>query len=140
GMDTNWESVSAGNIQSKAIKTDGNIWAWGFNNNGQVGNGTNTGSVRAPVLTNCGVLSLDDIEQNVYSVYPNPVSTILKIENILGGNYQLDVINQLGQTVLKKDRNPSSTSLDVSALSKGIYFLNINSENKGKQIIKFIKN
>ncbi|MBA6153166.1 T9SS type A sorting domain-containing protein [Gelidibacter maritimus] len=140
GTDQDWESVSAGNLQSKALKTDGNIWAWGFNNNGQVGNGTNTASVRAPVLTNCGVLSLDDREQSVYSIYPNPVSNILIINKPIGGNYQLNVINQLGQIVLRQNKNISSTSLDVSALSKGLYFLNINSENKGEQIIKFIKN
>ncbi|MBO3099164.1 T9SS type A sorting domain-containing protein [Gelidibacter pelagius] len=140
GMETDWQSVSAGNLQSKALKTDGNIWAWGYNNSGQVGNGPSTGSVRTPVLTNCAVLSLDVIEQSVYSVYPNPVSNILTIETPVGANYKLKVINQLGQLVLRQNKNTSSSSLDVSTLSKGLYFLNINSENDGKQTVKFIKN
>jgi ELWxxDGT repeat protein len=73
-------------------------------------------------------------------IYPNPVSTDLTIEPSFTGNYQLKVVNQLGQLVLKQIQNTSSTSLDVSNLSKGLYFLNINSENGEKQTIKFIKN
>ena len=140
GTDTDWDWVSSGHSHSVGIKTDGTLWAWGYNNSGQLGTGTNTGSVRAPVLTNCAVLSPDDIEQSLYSVYPNPVSNILIIDNPIGGNYQLNIINQLDQIVLRQKKNISSTSLDVSALSKGLYFLNINSENKRKQVIKFIKN
>lgn len=41
GALTNWLTVAAGNYyNSLAIKTDGTLWAWGFNNNGQLGDGT----------------------------------------------------------------------------------------------------
>jgi len=34
---TNWKSVSCGGYHTSAIKTDGTLWLWGFNNNGQLG-------------------------------------------------------------------------------------------------------
>src|SRR3989338_5085700 len=39
---TNWSSVSAGYYHTIAIKTDWTLWAWGFNNYGQLGDGTTT--------------------------------------------------------------------------------------------------
>jgi len=41
GADYNWESVSAGYAHTVAIKTDGSLWAWGYNEYGQLGDGTN---------------------------------------------------------------------------------------------------
>ena len=40
GTATNWASVSAGQIHTVAIRTDGSLWAWGGNQNGQLGDGT----------------------------------------------------------------------------------------------------
>lgn len=42
GTDTHWQIVAAGYGHSIAVKTDGTLWGWGFNANGQVGNGTQT--------------------------------------------------------------------------------------------------
>ncbi|KXH84949.1 hypothetical protein AU378_04115 [Chryseobacterium kwangjuense] len=36
-----WKTVSAGTFHSLGIKTDGTLWAWGNNSNGQLGDGTN---------------------------------------------------------------------------------------------------
>jgi alpha-tubulin suppressor-like RCC1 family protein len=41
-QETDWQSVSAGGSHSLAIKTDGTLWAWGLNTNGQLGDGTTT--------------------------------------------------------------------------------------------------
>ncbi len=40
GTDTAWASVSAGGSHSVALKSDGTLWAWGYNTYGQVGDHT----------------------------------------------------------------------------------------------------
>jgi alpha-tubulin suppressor-like RCC1 family protein len=42
GTATNWASISASYYHTIAIKTDGTLWAWGYNGNGQLGDGTTT--------------------------------------------------------------------------------------------------
>jgi len=42
GMTANWRSVSAGSDYSTATRADGSLWAWGFNQHGQLGDGTTT--------------------------------------------------------------------------------------------------
>ncbi|AZB10812.1 T9SS C-terminal target domain-containing protein [Chryseobacterium sp. G0162] len=37
-----WENVSSGAYHSLALRSDGTLWAWGSNNNGQLGDGTST--------------------------------------------------------------------------------------------------
>jgi alpha-tubulin suppressor-like RCC1 family protein len=40
GFDNNWVSVSAGSVNTLAIRTNGELWAWGGNNSGALGDGT----------------------------------------------------------------------------------------------------
>jgi alpha-tubulin suppressor-like RCC1 family protein len=42
GTDNNWATVSAGtDYHTAAVKNDGTLWAWGRNDSGQLGDGTN---------------------------------------------------------------------------------------------------
>ena len=49
-FDTNWKLVACGNYHTAAIKTDGTLWTWGQNNNGQLGDNTTTNR-SSPVQT-----------------------------------------------------------------------------------------
>jgi alpha-tubulin suppressor-like RCC1 family protein len=40
GTAANWQSISARNEYTIALKTDGTLWAWGRNGYGQIGDGT----------------------------------------------------------------------------------------------------
>ena len=50
---TNWKQVACGSNHTAAIKTDGTLWTWGFNGNGQLGNNS-TSSRTIPVTTFAG--------------------------------------------------------------------------------------
>ena len=40
GFMTNVSQITSGNFNSFALKTDGTVWAWGYNNKGRLGDGT----------------------------------------------------------------------------------------------------
>jgi alpha-tubulin suppressor-like RCC1 family protein len=48
GTDTDWTAISVGDIHTVALKSDGSLWAWGYNDLGQLGVGDTTGR-RTPV-------------------------------------------------------------------------------------------
>jgi len=47
---TNWKQVECGEYHTAAIKNDGTLWTWGYNNNGQLGDNTTTNRL-TPVTT-----------------------------------------------------------------------------------------
>jgi alpha-tubulin suppressor-like RCC1 family protein len=53
GNHTNWKQVSAGGSHTAAIKTDGTLWTWGNNNEGQLGTNDTTNR-NTPVTTFAG--------------------------------------------------------------------------------------
>jgi len=90
-----------------------------------------------------GTLNLDSIskEFSEITLYPNPVSETLYIQNLNHINeFNIKITDLLGK-VLKNinfDSN-SEKSIDISILNSGIYILSISSKNSQKRI-KFIKN
>jgi alpha-tubulin suppressor-like RCC1 family protein len=50
---TNWKQVATGYAHTAAIKTDGTLWLWGYNEYGQLGDST-IASKLSPVQTICG--------------------------------------------------------------------------------------
>ncbi|QPX48309.1 regulator of chromosome condensation [Synechococcus phage S-SRM01] len=51
--EANWKQVACGGLHTAAIKTDGTLWDWGYNNPGQLGDNTTT-SRCTPVTTFAG--------------------------------------------------------------------------------------
>ena len=85
-------------------------------------------------------LSISQFENQSVKLYPNPVSNRLFLQSPNSESYNLKLVNALGQVVLTKANSTSSIELDVSDLSKGMYFLNVTSEIRNSQTLKFIKN
>ncbi|PZR10346.1 MAG: esterase, partial [Flavobacterium psychrophilum] len=68
---------------------------------------------------------------------PNPANNLLNIENTTEIS-SVSIVNALGQTVITKTVNSNVLQVDISSLSKGIYFVTVNSGNASKTI-KIIK-
>ena len=83
----------------------------------------------------CGGSGIEQLTMNNKKliIYPNPVIYELRIKNYEGGEIQ--IINITGQTLLSLPSFPSQErTIDVSALSRGVYFLKI-----GNSTAKFVK-
>jgi hypothetical protein len=87
-----------------------------------------------------GTLSINNIDNKLkqISLYPNPTNNTIRLTNFSYlNNTSIKVFNLIGKEVLSI---PNSLEIiNVSSLEKGIYILNIKSENATKNI-KFIKN
>lgn len=66
------------------------------------------------------VLNTNNFNISKVKLYPNPTSNVLNIES-LGSIQTISVYNVLGQEVINKVLNSTSTALDVSSLNSGIY-------------------
>ncbi len=72
---------------------------------------------------------ISSIEKNDFSIYPNPVSSVLTInfQNEIQ-SAELNVLNVLGETILKQNiNNTSNISLNIADLTNGVYFIQIKS-------------
>ncbi|MDR2691315.1 MAG: T9SS type A sorting domain-containing protein [Dysgonamonadaceae bacterium] len=78
-----------------------------------------------------GGITPPSVESNTLSVYPNPADNTLYIKG--GGNVAARIHDLTGKTVLS--RVLSKPEIDVSGLSRGLYFLTVNNRT-----VKFIKN
>lgn len=89
----------------------------------------------SPNAINTDPLSIEDIESNLLSIYPNPVESTLYIKGNLE-NYDIEVYTLLGQSMIKVF---NVKEINLSQFKEGIYLVKITAENKTttKRIIKF---
>jgi len=72
------------------------------------------------------------------SIYPNPSNGQVSIKGIVAD--ELTITNLNGQVILTKNvSGQTQTSLDLSSLNAGVYFVNTLG-SLGKETIRFIKN
>jgi alpha-tubulin suppressor-like RCC1 family protein len=62
---TNWKQVAVGLYHTAAIKTDGTLWLWGWNNFGQLGDNT-TADKSSPVQTVAGGTNWKQVDGGFY--------------------------------------------------------------------------
>jgi len=134
GLDINGEAITDFLGSTVSLSSDGNIVAIGAPQNN--GNGADSGHVRVYDLS-AEVLGIsDEFVVNNFTIYPNPVTTNLyiKLTNELEF-ISANLFNYLGKSVLKSTKS----SINVSSVTEGIYFLKVET-NKGIGIKKIIIN
>ena len=142
GTANNWKSVSVGNQCAAVINDDGDLYVWGWNTQGQLGNGINgpgTGST-TPILVNCpSVLNTPDHNLKMtVQIYPNPVQNKFTIESHLTID-RLIIIDIMGKELFNQTFSNLPINIDVSQFQDGLYIVQAFSGNSFSQI-KFIKN
>ena len=93
-----------------------------------------------PIITNTATTTIQnaagvkDFTDNTFIIYPNPASGNLNLKVATGfaGNVNAVVTNVLGKTVLSSalQMQGSATSLDITSLTSGVYFVTLTSEGK----------
>ncbi len=70
-------------------------------------------------------LSIQDSIENHFALYPNPAHNTIYIESNLNSDFEISIFDVVGKKILHKTGNQNIESLDVSHLSKGVYFVRI---------------
>ena len=73
------------------------------------------------------VLSTQDVNEDYFSVFPNPASDFINIKTNNNDEVFVTVFDMLGKSVLKQTTN--NNKLNISKLVSGIYLLQINQNN-----------
>lgn len=70
-----------------------------------------------------------------FKIYPNPFTDKIQIENIGLQQYEITILNRLGQTIKQIQVNNKNQTIDLTGLKAGIYLLRIND----RELIKTMK-
>ena len=89
---------------------------------------------------NVGTLSVDEIEIESASIYPNPSNGLVKVNSAITIK-SVTVVDILGKEVLKfRDNSEIGLhELNLAELSNGMYFITLEGEQNQKKTIKLIK-
>jgi hypothetical protein len=68
-------------------------------------------------------VSIENFEQVLVSMHPNPTSGTLNIVSNAGSALSIQVMSLSGQVVAKHNMNGASLAIDLSALSDGVYMV-----------------
>jgi len=80
-------------------------------------------------VTNVDGTGINDVENTVFSIYPNPATDILNVN----GEGVAEVYNTIGQMVISNEVN-GTAQINVSSLESGVYYVRMNGNTQ-----RFIK-
>jgi hypothetical protein len=131
GSDIDGEAIGDQSGISVSLNSDGSILAIGAWLND--GSGTNSGHVR---VYQTPTLSINDnVFSDSFALYPNPSKEgrlHIKIKDLNNEEVFIQIFDVLGKNVFEETKkiNNSIFNIDTSELSSGIYFLNVNQNDK----------
>lgn len=131
-------AIEAGTFQCFATKSDGTVWAWGWNNENQLGNiegieinePVQVMGICAPVIN----VNENDITDSII-IYPNPATDQLFIRsnnNESGNISNLRMFDQTGQLVWQSTNVTGNFTkqVDTSNFAEGVYLCIFQNEEK----------
>ena len=125
GSDTDWKYTISARSSTLALKMDGTLYAWGWNKNGQQGDGTKVDKI-VPTQVICATTSINNIDNNfTFNIYPNPVfeNSFSISSNINSGFIMHDYT---GKQVHFGELVQGNNLIEIpQCLNNGIYFIQI---------------
>jgi hypothetical protein len=99
----------------------------------------NTNDVTVTVTVG-DTLSVEDFEDANLKVFPNPTQTVLNIQFKNLADYSIKIFDINGKELMHKTITELNNTIDVSGYAKGIYLLQISSDNSvSTKTLKIIK-
>ena len=83
-------------------------------------------------------LGMDTVSKSNFTYFPNPVNNVLSIKAQASID-SITVYNMLGQTVVRSTPNTTTTTVDMSGLQTGAYFVQV-AINNSIETVRVIKN
>jgi alpha-tubulin suppressor-like RCC1 family protein len=133
GTDTNWHSVQARNFATTmAVKTDGTVWFWGRNYNGEFGIGTSydlnfyTTPQQTPSVCVTTLATPTFEKESALKVFPNPAKDVVSIQyNLDANNSHLEVYDIAGRSISTNVLSSSvgDLQLNTSSFPSGVYIV-----------------
>lgn len=74
--------------------------------------------------------SVDEIQKFDVNIYPNPVTNNLSIDNNIGLEMNVMLMNIQGKVVYTNEFSGMSSTVDVSNLKAGVYLVQVYTESK----------
>lgn len=123
-----WEKIATDFHHVSVIRADNTLWQWGHNYTG----------ISRPIRESCPNLASASFSQQAdLSIYPNPSHDFISVLNTTDFPIQqVTVTNVLGKKQFEVYQ--SFDRIDINPLPAGIYFIQVNSEQK-TNTLKFIK-
>jgi alpha-tubulin suppressor-like RCC1 family protein len=135
---TDWDKIFTGYSHSFSIKSNGDLWAWGFNGGNQLGNNS-TSSSNVPIAITCPTtLNVALFEDTEFSFYPNPTNNVINITNQNEILNQINVYDMFGRLLKSQKGNNENEQINIQDLPNAIYILEINTE-KAKHSVQVVK-
>ncbi len=118
GNDIDGEAIGDGSGFSVSLSSDGSMVAIGAYANDN--NGDNAGQVRVYRSPDS---SIENLQENGFTVYPNPTKDIVNLTFYNNKIKELDIIDATGKSIFVKTNIPKNEVIDLSDFSNGIYLI-----------------
>ncbi len=95
---------------------------------------------KAVTVNNCSPVGIIETKNENIRIYPNPANNVINIENLFNNNNiknkDIKIVDILGKTVVNSVAKSAFQQIDISTLSKGLYFIRLDDGNLTYKVIK----
>ena len=91
---------------------------------------TNGSCTEMSMCINFSVLSMEEFQPNEIKVYPNPVDSLIKVDNFTESKIDITINNISGKVVRKTNSRKAHIEIEFDSTASGVYFVNVKSKTK----------